>query len=119
MRKEGSMPRRIRVGHVAGIRFDEMQAVMANPVVLAGSCFVLGLAMGMMLKDAARQVYERARNNVWHRDYDRTVEYDENLPDSLGRREPAPDSGQPRFGGTGALGVSPAVVRTPRPEENQ
>ena len=37
--------------------------------------------------------------------------YDENLPEPLGRREPAPYTGQPRFGGTGALGVSPAAVK--------
>ena len=39
------------------------------------------------------------------------------LPASLERREPAPYPGQPRFGGTGAIGVAPATVVTPRPEE--
>jgi hypothetical protein len=115
------MPRRIRVGRqIAGMRLDDMQhAVAAHPYVLAGSCFVLGLATGMMLKDAAKRMYERTRHALWLRDYRRTVEYDENLPDSLARREPAPTTRQPRFGGTGALGVSPAAARTARPEENR
>jgi sugar (pentulose or hexulose) kinase len=51
------------------------------------------------------------------REYERTVRYDENLPESLGRREPAPYPGQPRYGGTGALGVSPASVVATRPDE--
>jgi len=115
------MPRRIRVGKtVAGIRFDEVQDVVAAyPFMLAGSTFVLGLITGMMLKDAAKRMYERTRHALWLRDYRRTVEYDENLPDSLARREPAPTTRQPRFGGTGALGVSPAAARTARPEENR
>jgi hypothetical protein len=114
------MPRRIRVGrNIAGIRFDEMHdGMVAHPIVLAGSCFVLGLATGMMLKDAARQMYARARQGLWHREYERTRTYDDNLPDPLARREPDPDNGQPRFGGTGALGVPSAAVRTVRPEEN-
>jgi len=114
------MPRRIRVGrNIAGIRFDEMHdGLVTHPIVLAGSCFVLGLATGMMLKDAARQMYRRARQGLWHREYERTRTYDENLPDPLARREPDPNTGQPRFGGTGALGVPPAAVRTARPEEN-
>jgi hypothetical protein len=90
-----------------------------NGVVLAGSTFVLGLVTGMMLKDVAKRMYERTRNTLWHRGYSRTVEYDENLPEPLTRREPAPDTGQPRFGGTGAMGVSPAAARTARPEENR
>jgi hypothetical protein len=114
------MPRRIRVGRqIGGMRLDEMQdALTTHPVVLAGSTFVLGLIAGMMLKDAATRMYERTRNGVWHREYD-TVEYDENLPESLTRREPAPDTRQPRFGGTGAIGVPPSVLRTARPEENR
>jgi hypothetical protein len=90
-----------------------------RPVVLAGSTFVLGLVTGMMLKDAAKRMYERTRHARWRRDYQRTVEYDENLPESLARREPAPAPRQPRFGGTGAIGVSPAAARTARPEENR
>ena len=88
-----------------------------NPVLLAGSAFVLGLVTGLALKDAGKQLFERARTGLWHREYERTVTWDENLPESLGRREPAPYPGQPRFGGTGALGVSPASVTAPRPDE--
>ena len=73
--------------------------------------FALGLAAGLLINGGAKGVLERARLGKAHRDYDRTVEYDENLPESLGRREPAPHEGQPRFGGTGALGVSPAAVK--------
>ena len=80
-----------------------------NSVVLAGSAFVLGVVAGLLLKDAAKQMYERARGIHWHREYEETVSYDENLPDSLERREPSPESEQPRFGGTGALGVHPAA----------
>ncbi len=83
-----------------------------NPVVLAGSAFVLGFAAGLALREAGRPLYALARRGLWHREYERTVTYDENLPDSLGRREPAPHAGQPRYGGTGALGVSPASVVT-------
>ena len=79
-------------------------------MVLAGSAFALGLATGLLIKGGGKEVLERARRFKSHRDYERTVEYDENLPDSLGRREPAPFPGQPRYGGTGALGVSPAAV---------
>jgi hypothetical protein len=90
---------------------------LERPVVLTSSAFVLGVLTGLFLKDAASQVYRRTRNRVWHRDYERTVTYDENLPESLGRREPAPDLGQPRYGGTGAIGVSPAAVVTAQPDE--
>jgi hypothetical protein len=88
-----------------------------NPVVLAASAFVLGVVTGLFLKDAGKQLYERARGGLWHREYERTVKYDENLPESLGRREPAPHAGQPRYGGTGALGVAPASIVAARPEE--
>jgi len=90
-----------------------------RPVVLAGSTFVLGLITGMMLKDVARRMYERTRDTLWLRDFQRAVEYDENLPESLVRREPPPTTRQPRFGGTGAIGVSPAAVRTMPPEEHR
>ena len=88
-----------------------------NSVIVAGSAFVLGVAVGMLLKDGARQVFERARPNKWHRDFERTEEYDEHLPDQLGRREPAPEPGTPRYGGTGALGVHPAAATTERSEK--
>ena len=91
---------------------DEMQA----GVVLAAS-FVLGLVTGLFLKDAGKRMYDRTRDHLWQRDHERTVTYDANLPESLSRREPAPHAGQPRYGGTGALGVSPAAVVRARPEE--
>ena len=85
--------------------------------MLAGSAFALGLAAGLVLKGAGKQVYERVRAGQWHRGVERTVTYDENLPEQLGRREPAPYAGQPRFGGTGAIGVPAAAVVTGHPEE--
>jgi hypothetical protein len=88
-----------------------------NSVVLGSSAFVLGLVAGVFLKDAGKHLYERARTSLWHREYERTVTYDDNLPESLGRKEPAPYPGQPRYGGTGALGVSPASLVTGRPDE--
>jgi hypothetical protein len=96
-----------------------MPGAGVNRAVLAGSMFVLGLMTGMMLKDAAGRMYEGTRNKLWRRGQARTVEYDNNLPESLTRREPAPDTRQPRFGGTGALGASPAAARTAPPEENR
>jgi hypothetical protein len=79
-----------------------------------GAAFVLGVVVGVFLKSAAQRIRERGQASLWHREYERTVTYAENLPDSLARREPAPQEGQPRYGGTGALGVSPAAVETPR-----
>jgi hypothetical protein len=104
---------------IGGSRVGHMQGAVAHPVVLASSAFMLGVVTGLFLKATATQMYERTRNRLWHRDYERTVTFDENLPDSLERREPAPQPGQPRFGGTGALGVSPAAVVTAQPEENK
>jgi hypothetical protein len=75
--------------------------------VLISSGFVLGMVAGFLLKDAAKRAYKRARIGQWHREYEETVTYDENLPDQLERREPAPQPGQPRYGGTGAIGVPP------------
>ena len=75
--------------------------------VLVGAAFAIGVAAGFVLREAASGLYERARRARWHREYERTVVYDMNLPDQLQRREPAPEPGQPRFGGTGAMGVSP------------
>ena len=85
------------------------QQFESNSALLAGSAFALGIVAGLLLKDAAKPLLERARLWQSHRDYERTVTYDENLPDSLARREPPPEAGQPRFGGTGALGVHPAA----------
>lgn len=75
--------------------------------VRIGAAFALGLAAGFLLKDAAKHLYGRARTGQWHREYERTISYDQNLPEQLERREPAPRPDQPRYGGTGALGVSP------------
>jgi len=85
------------------------ESAISNPVVLGGATFVLGFVAGLLLRDTVGQIYEQARRGTRHRP-GRTIVYDENLPDSLARREPAPDPGQPRFGGTGAIGVSPRAV---------
>jgi hypothetical protein len=82
-----------------------------NSAALAGSAFAAGLVTGLVLKGVAREVFELVRRNGWHRGFERTVTYPQNLPDSLARREPAPEPGQPRYGGTGALGVHPAAAR--------
>ena len=79
-----------------------------DQLLLAGSGFALGLAVGLFARGAADQLRDRGRAAQWRRESERTLTYDENLPDSLTREDPAP--GQPRFGGTGALGVSPAVA---------
>lgn len=86
-------------------------------LVLAGSAFALGVVTGLLLNRGAKKAGERMHAANAHRDYERTVAYDENLPDSLERREPAPYPGQPRFGGTGALGVHPAATATRRSGE--
>lgn len=78
-----------------------------------GSAFVLGMVAGLVLKEAVQRAQKRARRKDAHREYERTVAYDENLPDSLERREPAPEQGRPRYGGTGAIGFSPAAVTPP------
>jgi len=88
---------------VTGLYFD-------RKMVLMGSAFALGVATGLLIRGGAKEALDRARRFKWQRDFERTVEYDENLPDSLGRREPAPHAGQVRYGGTGALGVSPSAV---------
>jgi hypothetical protein len=70
--------------------------------------FALGVVAGVLLKDTLKRTWEQ-----WSRatlGSERTVVYDANLPDSLERREPAPVQNQPRYGGTGAIGVSPALV---------
>ena len=80
-----------------------------------GSAFVLGMVAGLVLKEAVQLAQEAARRKYAHREREHTVAFDENLPDALERREPAPEPGQPRYGGTGAIGFSPTVV--PRPSE--
>ena len=78
--------------------------------VLIGSAFALGLGVGLILNGIAQRLFDPARGRKWHRDVERTVTYDNNLPDQLERREPMPRPGQPRFGGTGAIGVPSAAV---------
>jgi hypothetical protein len=78
--------------------------------MLIGSAFALGLGTGLLLKGIAQRLFEPARGRRWRRQVERTVTYDNNLPDQLERREPAPWPGQPRFGGTGAIGVPSAAA---------
>ena len=78
--------------------------------MLIGSAFALGLGAGLLLKGIAERMFESARGQTWHRRVERTEIYDDNLPDQLERREPVPRSGQPHFGGTGAIGVPSAAV---------
>jgi len=85
------------------------ESAMSNAVALGGATFVLGFVAGLALRDTVGQIYERARRGSWHHSGS-TIVYDENLPASLARREPAPQPGQPRYGGTGAMGVSPRAV---------
>ena len=81
-----------------------------------GSAFVLGMVAGLVLKEAVQLAQEGARRKYAHREREHTVAFDENLPDALERREPAPEQGQPRYGGTGAIGFSPAAVTPPSKE---
>jgi hypothetical protein len=111
-RGEDSMPQHDPRG-VAGSGLDEVQGA----IVLATFTFVLGLVTGLFLKGLGKQGSAPTRLSLWRRGSERTVTYDENLPDSLSRREPAPHAGQPRFGGTGAIGVSPSSVIAARREE--
>jgi hypothetical protein len=77
---------------------------------LGTTAFALGVLTGLVLNGPVRQLYQRARRGLQHLDSGGTVVYDENLPPSLSRREPVSSPVQPRFGGTGALGVSPRAV---------
>jgi len=79
----------------------------------AASAFVLGVVTGLFLKEAVQHGQQLARRKWAHRENESTVTFGENLPDSLERREPAPEPGQPRFGGTGAIGFSPAAATEP------
>jgi hypothetical protein len=104
-------------GELDGNRTHEGHYALSHPIVLAGSAFALGLATGLLLKGAGKQVYERVRAGQVHREVEQTVTFDENLPEQLGRREPSPQPGQPRYGGTGALGVPATSAVTGRTEE--
>jgi hypothetical protein len=77
------------------------------------SAFVLGIVAGVFLKEGIRRLQESARRTQTQIEHDHTVVYDANMPEPLERREPAPEPGQPRFGGTGAIGFSPATVTPP------
>jgi hypothetical protein len=79
----------------------------------AASAFGLGVITGLFLKEVAQRTQELARNKQVQRETKDVVVYDENLPEPLERREPAPQLGQPRYGGTGAIGISPAAVARP------
>jgi hypothetical protein len=89
------------------------QHLRRTSALSSGSAFALGVVAGLFLKEGVQRLQETARRRHAHRERERTVTYDENLPESLERREPEPHEGQPRYGGTGALGVSPATVKTP------
>ena len=79
----------------------------------AASAFVLGVVTGLFLKEVVQHGQQFARRTWAHRENESTMTFGENLPDSLERREPAPEPGQPRFGGTGAIGFSPAAATEP------
>jgi hypothetical protein len=84
----------------------------------AASAFLLGVVTGLFLKEVVQHGQQFARRAWAHRESERTVTFGDNLPDSLERREPAPEAGQPRFGGTGAIGFSPAAAGTPERERS-
>ena len=90
------------------------QTLQRNRGVTAFSAFALGVVAGLFVKVALQRAQEIRQRWQTHRDHEDTVVYDENLPDPLERREPAPHEGQPRYGGTGAIGFSPAAA-TPKP----
>lgn len=74
--------------------------------------FALGIVVGLLFKEVVKELSEYVRAGASRRA--RVVTYPQNLPDSLERREPAPHPGQIRYGGTGALGVSPETIRKDR-----
>ena len=75
--------------------------------------FALGLVGGMLLKGIAQRMVDAwAAAGPGIGSSSGNVTYDNNLPDQLERREPAPRPGQPRFGGTGAIGVPSAAVNS-------
>ena len=77
------------------------------------SAFILGVVAGVFLKEGIQWLQASVRRKQTQLDQDHTVVYDANMPEPLERREPAPEPGQPRFGGTGAIGFSPAAVTPP------
>ena len=87
----------------------------SSSTVLFG--FVIGAVTGLFLKEAVQRLQDRVRRTQTQLEHARTVVYDENMPEPLERREPAPEHGQPRFGGTGAIGFSPAAAADPKPSD--
>jgi hypothetical protein len=81
------------------------------------SAFALGVVTGLFLKEAVQRTQAAVRRGQAHRELEGTVSYDDNLPEPLERREPAPQAGQPRYGGTGAIGFSPAAAVEPKPSD--
>jgi len=86
---------------------------------LEWTSFALGLVAGFVLKETLKQTVETVRRQRAHRESERTVVYDENLPDALERREPESPQDQPRYGGTGAIGFSPALAMGKSPGEKE
>jgi hypothetical protein len=78
--------------------------------VVAALAFACGLTAGLLLPRLFRRFRPGERLHSRRHTTRETVVYDENLPASLSRREPAPEPQQPRYGGTGSLGVSPRAV---------
>jgi hypothetical protein len=91
-------------------RSSATSSMTQTPAVAVGLGFVLGLATGLFLPRVVTQLRGRAGRTMPDRTPQNTIVYDENLPASLARREPAPGPNQPRYGGTGALGVTPRAV---------
>ena len=77
------------------------------------SAFIVGVAAGLFVREAIQWLQEAVQRKQTQLDHERTVVFDENMPEPLERREPSPEPGQPRFGGTGAIGFSPATVTPP------
>jgi hypothetical protein len=77
------------------------------------STFILGVVAGLFLKEGVRWLQELLQRQKTHLEHERTDVYDENMPEALERREPSPEPGQPRFGGTGAIGFSPSAATPP------
>jgi hypothetical protein len=111
--KKGSMTEKNLDERIGRGWDDAISRAAEHPLAIAGLAFALGVVTGLCVKGAATWTRDAVRRGQWHRDYERTVTYDENLPDSLQRREPPPHPDQVRYGGTGALGVSPASANTP------
>jgi len=73
------------------------------PLVFETSAFVIGLTTGLLLPRVIQQLRARTGRHAAG-----TIVYDETLPPSLARREPAAE--KRRYGGTGSIGVSPRAV---------